>query len=376
MARSTLNAPAVLRAITAAAVVALLTASPASARPDPAASTGAASATAGCQAADLGISVPAAIAGDPDEGMGKRAWNIVFRNTSKAACSLRGWPRIAVRATGGKPVATSVSDVNYSNLAVVPDTEVILARGQSAIVTALSATGPAGCVAGWTLRLNLPGAVNGSSPVTVGEPAGSFAPCVGGQLRLSPFYAEQTLTREIKALGTSAAPPPFTADHRRGAGHLHRCGAAGRRHLGRGLSRRVHHRAPAQQCGPRVRAARGLAHGQAADDGRRQPGGQDLPRHRGRPGRAEAAHHLRARHRAEHRADPAARRLGVGRAVRGGIRPAGLPARRLAGGLPDRGCPRRGPHGPAGHTGAHLRRAPGPVVRPERPRRPGHGHRP
>jgi len=212
MARSMLNAPAVLRAITAAAVVVILTASPASARPDPAASTRAASAPAGCQAADLGISVPTAIAGDPDEGMGKRAWNIVFRNTAKAACSLRGWPRIAVRTIGGKPVATTVSDVNYSNLAVVPDTEVVLARGQSAIVTALSATGPAGCVAGWTLRLTLPGAVNGSGPVTVGEPAGSFAPCVGGQLRLSPFYAEQTLTGDIKALGTSDAPPPFTAD--------------------------------------------------------------------------------------------------------------------------------------------------------------------
>ena len=126
MARSMLSAPAVLRAITAAAVITMLTANPASARPDPAASTGAASAPAGCQAADLGISVPVAIAGDPDEGMGKRAWNIVFRNTSKAACSLRGWPRIAVHATGGKPVATTVSDVNYSNLVVVPDTEVVL----------------------------------------------------------------------------------------------------------------------------------------------------------------------------------------------------------------------------------------------------------
>ena len=37
MARSALNAPAVLRAITAAAVITMLTANPASARPDPAA---------------------------------------------------------------------------------------------------------------------------------------------------------------------------------------------------------------------------------------------------------------------------------------------------------------------------------------------------
>jgi len=210
MARSTLSATAVLRAIAAAVVIAVLAANPASARPAPAANTRAGSAPvlpARCQAADLGISVPAAIAGDPDEGMGKRAWNIVFRNTSKAACSLRGWPRIVVHAAGGKPAATTVTDVNYSNLAVIPDAEVVLPRGQSAIVTAQSTTGPAGCAARWTLRLTL----NGSGPVTVGEPAGSFAPCVGGQLRLSPFYAEQTLTRDIRALGTSAVPPPFAA---------------------------------------------------------------------------------------------------------------------------------------------------------------------
>jgi hypothetical protein len=215
MARSTLKAPSVLRAITAAVAVMVLTAGPASARLDLApAGTRAGSAPAGCQASDLGISVPAAIAGDPDEGMGKRAWNIVFRNTSKAACSLRGWPRIVVHATGGKTVATAVANVDYSNLAAVPDTEVVLPPGQSAVVTAVSATAPAGCVTRWTLGLTLPGA-NGRSAghqVTVGEPSGSFVPCVGGQLRLSPFYADQTLTRDIKALGTSAAPPPFAAE--------------------------------------------------------------------------------------------------------------------------------------------------------------------
>jgi hypothetical protein len=214
MARSTLKAPSVLRAITAAAAVVVLTAGPASARPDLAsAGTRASSAPAGCQSSDLGISVPSAIAGDPDEGMGKRAWNIVFRNTSKAACSLRGWPRIVVHTTGGKTVATAVKDVDYSNLAIVPDTEIVLPPGQSAVVTAVSATAPAGCVSRWTLGLTLPGA-NGSGAghqVTVGGPSGSFVPCVGGQLRLSPFYAEQTLTSDIKALSTSAAPPPFTA---------------------------------------------------------------------------------------------------------------------------------------------------------------------
>jgi hypothetical protein len=140
--------------------------------------------------------------------MGKRAWNIVFRNTSRAACSLRGWPKIVIHAAGGKAVATTVTDVNYSNLAAVPAAQVVLAAGQSAVVTALSATAPAGCVTRWTLGLALPGETR---PVTVNEPAGSFAPCVGGQLRLSPFYAETTLTSDIRALGTSAAPPPFAA---------------------------------------------------------------------------------------------------------------------------------------------------------------------
>ena len=109
----------------------------------------------------------------------------------------------------GRPVATTVSKVDYSNLAVIPNTEIVLPAGQSAIVTAQSATAPAGCVARWTLGLTLPGT---ALPVTVGEPSGSFAPCVGGQLRLSPFYAAQTLTRDIKALSTSVAPPPFAAD--------------------------------------------------------------------------------------------------------------------------------------------------------------------
>src|SRR5580700_11526532 len=211
MAPSMLKAPTVLRAITAAAAVVVLTAGPAVVRPAALADV---TATPGptpwapCQAADLGISVPAAIAGDPDEGMGKRAWNIVFRNTSKTTCSLRGWPRIAVRTTAGKTVATTVSKVNYSNLAPVPDTEIVLSAGQSAIVTATSATAPGRCVTRWTLGLTLPGAAR---PVTVPGPAGSFAPCVGGQLRLSPFYAAQTLTRDIKALSRSAAPSPFAA---------------------------------------------------------------------------------------------------------------------------------------------------------------------
>jgi Protein of unknown function (DUF4232) len=212
MARSTLRTPVVLWAITAALALVVLTPGPVSARPDPAAGLVSRPAPAPCQAADLAISVPAAIAGDPAEGMGKQAWNIVFRNTSTTACSLHGWPRIAVRTTTGKTVATTVSMVKYSNLAAIPDAEIAVPPGQSAVVTVLSATAPAGCVARWTLELSLPGAVNGSGPVTVGEPSGPLAPCVGRQLRMSPFYAAQTLTRDIKALSASAAPSPFAAE--------------------------------------------------------------------------------------------------------------------------------------------------------------------
>src|SRR5260370_2460877 len=142
MARSGLKPRAVLRAITAAVAVVVLTAGPASGWSAAFAGAAAPSAPAPCQATDLGISVPGAIGGDPDEGMGKRAWNIVFRNTSKTTCSLRGWPQIVVRTTAGKTIATTVSNVNYSNLAPAPDTEIVLPPGQSAIVTAPSPTAP------------------------------------------------------------------------------------------------------------------------------------------------------------------------------------------------------------------------------------------
>jgi Protein of unknown function (DUF4232) len=208
MTRRLFKAPAILRAITAAVAVVALAAGPASARSGVVAGAAAAPSPASCQPSDLGINVPVAIAGDPDEGMGKRAWNIVFRNTSKTTCSLRGWPRIVVRTTAGKTVSTTVSNVNYSNLAPVPAAGIVLPPGQSAIVTATSATAPGRCVTRWTLGLTLPGAAR---QVTVPGPAGSFAPCVGGQLRLSPFYAAQTLTRDIKALSRSAAPSPFAA---------------------------------------------------------------------------------------------------------------------------------------------------------------------
>jgi Protein of unknown function (DUF4232) len=192
----------------AVAVVALaLTASPASAWPS---AVGAAaphrSDPAGCRASDLLILVPAAIAGDPAEGMGRQAWNVVFRDIAGAACSLRGWPRAAVRTTSGKTVVTRIGDVRFSNLAVVPDAQIVLRPGQSAVVTAMSPATPSGCVSRWVLGLTLPGA---DRPVTVHQPAGSHVPCVGGQLQLSPFYAMQTLAREINGLKVSAAPPPF-----------------------------------------------------------------------------------------------------------------------------------------------------------------------
>ena len=164
--------------------------------------------SAACRASDLRISVPAAIQGDPAEGMGKQAWNLVFRDIAGTACALRGWPQLAVRTTAGKKVVTRIDDVKFSNIAMVPDAPIVLRPGQSAVVTATSPTARSGCVTSWTLELTLPGA---SRPVTVRKPASSVTPCVGGQLWLSPFYAEQTLTREINGLKVSTAPPPFSA---------------------------------------------------------------------------------------------------------------------------------------------------------------------
>jgi Protein of unknown function (DUF4232) len=194
-------------AVATATVILALTAVPAAAQPAGSGATAPHRAeTAGCQAGDLRIRVPAAIKGDPAEGMGRQAWNVVFRNVGGTACSLRGWPEAVVRTTAGKTVRTRISDVRFSNLAVIPEAQIVLRPGQSAVITAMSSAAPAGCVIGWVLGLTLPGA---GRPVTVRRPAGSHVPCVGGQLQLSPFYAMQTLTREIEGLKVSAAPPPF-----------------------------------------------------------------------------------------------------------------------------------------------------------------------
>ena len=208
VARRTFPSRAALWVITAAVAVAMLSTVPASALPSASgASAPPRAGTAACRVSDLRISAPAAIQGDPAEGMGKHAWNLVFRDVGSTACALRGWPRLAVRTTAGKTVVTRIDDVRFSNLAVVPDTPIVLLPGQSAVVTAMSPTGQSGCVTSWVLELALPGA---GGPVTLRNPASSLAPCVGGNVWLSPFYAQQTLTREITALKVSAAPPPFT----------------------------------------------------------------------------------------------------------------------------------------------------------------------
>jgi len=162
-----------LWAITASVALTTLTTGPASAwtsasgpvsSPRPA--------TPRCQARELRISIPAAIPGDPAEGTGKHAWNVIFRNIASTTCALRGWPRIMVRTTTGKTVPARIGDVRFSNLAPVPDSQVVLRPGQSAVVTAMSPTASPGCVITWTLKLTLPGA---NRPVTIRQPAGFFA---------------------------------------------------------------------------------------------------------------------------------------------------------------------------------------------------------
>jgi hypothetical protein len=160
-----------------------------------------------CAPGQLSITVPAAIAGDPSEGMGNRAWNIVLRNVSAhAACSLLGWPQISVRTRAGRSVTTRVTDVTFSNLGPVPDQRIALPPGGAAVATVTGAAAPRGCAHSWALRLALPGS---GAPVTVAEPAGPFVPCVGGQLRLSPFYRESLLEKAIRALAVPPASSPF-----------------------------------------------------------------------------------------------------------------------------------------------------------------------
>jgi len=161
-----------------------------------------------CGPAQLRVSVPEQIPGDPQRGMDKQSWNIVLRNTGTVSCSLRGWPVITARATGGRAVPMAVRDATFSNLATVPERQVILAPGDAAVVTAMSADELRGCTISWTLAVRLPGS---ASTAAVPAPHGVFVPCLGGPLVLSPFYPLAALQRDIKAMSASTVPPPFAA---------------------------------------------------------------------------------------------------------------------------------------------------------------------
>jgi len=162
---------------------------------------------AACGPAQLRVGVPEQIPGDPQRGMDKQSWNIVLRNTGAVSCWLRGWPAVMARAGDGRAVPMAVRDATFSNLAAVPERRVILAPGDAAVVTAMSADEQPGCTISWTLAVRLPGA---AGTVAVRAPHGVFIPCLGGRLALSPFYSLAVLQRDIKAMSASGVPPPFT----------------------------------------------------------------------------------------------------------------------------------------------------------------------
>ena len=124
---------------------------------------------AGCGPAQLRAGVPEQIPGDPQRGMDKQSWNIVLRNTGTVSCSLRGWPAITARACNGRAVPLAVRDAAVSNLAAVPERQVILAPGDSAVVTAMSADEQPRCTTSWTLAVRLPGAGSGREGVLLGR---------------------------------------------------------------------------------------------------------------------------------------------------------------------------------------------------------------
>jgi hypothetical protein len=185
-----------------AVVLALgMTAGPALAKP-PAASP---QANPACAASQLSLTVPQAIAGDPTQGMGKLAWNILLGNTGRVSCSLSGWPGLRI-TVAGKPVAITSQDVSFSNLATVRPQLVTLAAGQQAVVTVQASDNTAGCRANWGLTLRLPGA---AGSLTATQAPSFFGPCAGGLLRLSPFYPRSVLARAIAGLQVAHSPSPF-----------------------------------------------------------------------------------------------------------------------------------------------------------------------
>jgi hypothetical protein len=176
-------------------------AAPALAAPPAAAGAGPA-----CGPAQLRITAPASIAGDPGAGLGRTSWNIVLRNRSDASCSLRGWPGLSVRRASGAPVPTRVADVRASNLRAVPVADLNLRPGAIAVVTVVAPARAAGCVTRWSVDVTLPGA---SQPVRVAEPGGPGSVCAGGQLQASPFYPESELDGAIAAMRALPSHPAY-----------------------------------------------------------------------------------------------------------------------------------------------------------------------
>src|SRR5262249_49338551 len=150
----------------------------------------------------LSMTVPQAIAGDPTQGMGKLAWNILLRNIGQAACSLSGWPGLNV-TVAGKPVAITSENVAFGNLGQVRRQPVVLAAGQQAVVTVQGSDDTIGCRSRWDLRLRLPG---GGGSLTGTQAPSFLGPCAGGLLRLSPFYSRAALARAIADLQVAHSP--------------------------------------------------------------------------------------------------------------------------------------------------------------------------
>jgi hypothetical protein len=159
-----------------------------------------------CRPGELRISIPAAIAGDPDAAPAQLVWNVVLRNSGKSSCSLRGWPGMMVRGPSGRLAGATVADVRFSNLAAVPVRQVVLHRGQSAVVTVTAPAQARGCATRWSLGLALPGAAD---RVTVRLPADIAGMCVSGPMQVSPFYRLGALRRAIRALTAPVKHLPF-----------------------------------------------------------------------------------------------------------------------------------------------------------------------
>ena len=165
-----------------------------------------AGASPACQPAQLRITAPASIPGDPGAALGQESWNIVLRNRGDVSCSLRGWPGLSVRGPSGAAVRTKVADVRASNLSAVPDAEVNLRPGASAVVTVTAPERAAGCITRWSADVTLPGA---SQPARVAEPGGAGSVCAGGQAQVSPFYPKSELGSAIAAMQALPASPVY-----------------------------------------------------------------------------------------------------------------------------------------------------------------------